>query len=125
IMTDLGIADSAGRQASTLPYGIQRKLEIARALACSPKLLLLDEPAAGMNDAETGELGDTIMRVRQDFDVTIILIEHHINLVMGICTKVVVMERGALLASGAPHDIRDNPKVVAAYLGHHRKASRQ
>ncbi|MDR1884693.1 MAG: ABC transporter ATP-binding protein [Synergistaceae bacterium] len=116
----LGISDTANLIASTLPYGLQRKLEIARALACNPRLLLLDEPAAGMNDAEMSELGDTIVRVRQNFDVTIILIEHHIKLVMGICTNLVVMERGALLAEGKPNDIQNDERVVAAYLGRPR-----
>jgi len=120
IMNDLDIAGEAERQAGTLPYGIQRKLEIARGLACSPKLLLLDEPAAGMNDAETRELGETIKRVRRNFGVTIILIEHHINLVMDICSHVVVMERGALLTAGAPRDIRGDDKVTDAYLGRPR-----
>ena len=122
-MRDLDIAGETSRPAGTLPYGIQRKLEIARALACSPKLLLLDEPAAGMNDAETRELGETIERVRRDFDVAIILIEHHINLVMDICSHVVVMERGALLSAGTPRDIRDDDRVTDAYLGRHRQAS--
>jgi ABC-type branched-subunit amino acid transport system ATPase component len=117
IMDEIGIADAAGGQASTLPYGLQRKLEIARALACSPNLLLLDEPAAGMNDAETRELGATIERVRRNFGVSIILIEHHINLVMDICTRLVVMERGALLASGASDEIRRDERVVESYLG--------
>jgi ABC-type branched-subunit amino acid transport system ATPase component len=124
IMRDMRIEESADRQASTLPYGLQRKLEIARALACGPKLLLLDEPAAGMNDAETHELGETITRVRRDFGVTIILIEHHINLVMDICAHVVVMERGSLLASGSAEEIRDNPKVIEAYLGNRGRARR-
>ncbi|MDR3354161.1 MAG: ABC transporter ATP-binding protein [Synergistaceae bacterium] len=120
IMKNIGIEDSAHRIASTLPYGIQRKLEIARAIACSPSLLLLDEPAAGMNDAETRELGETIVRVRNDFDVTILLIEHHISLIMDICAHIVVMERGALLASGSPDEIREDPLVVEAYLGRRR-----
>jgi ABC-type branched-subunit amino acid transport system ATPase component len=117
IMDEIGISDAADRQASTLPYGLQRKLEIARALACSPVLLLLDEPAAGMNDAETRELGATIEKVRGNFGVSIILIEHHINLVMDICTHLVVMERGALLASGDSSDIRRDERVIESYLG--------
>ncbi|MDR3164653.1 MAG: ABC transporter ATP-binding protein [Synergistaceae bacterium] len=121
IMEELGIERFASFQASNLPYGMQRKLEIARALACSPKVLLLDEPAAGMNDAETHELGETIKRALEDFGVTILLIEHHINLVLDICTHVVVMERGALLAHGTPGDIRENPAVVEAYLGRRRR----
>jgi branched-chain amino acid transport system ATP-binding protein len=117
IMDGLGISDVADRQAATLPYGLQRKLEIARALACAPCLLLLDEPAAGMNDSETRELGDTILKVRDKFDVSIILIEHNINLVMNICTRLVVIDRGALLAMGSPQEIKDDARVVEAYLG--------
>jgi ABC-type branched-subunit amino acid transport system ATPase component len=117
IMEGLGIIDTADKMASTLPYGLQRKLEIARALACAPRLLLLDEPAAGMNDAETRELGEAIVKTRGNFGVTIILIEHHINLVMDICTHIVVMERGALLASGTPQQVKDDERVVEAYLG--------
>jgi branched-chain amino acid transport system ATP-binding protein len=124
-MSDLGIEDAADRQASTLPYGLQRKLEIARALAGSPKLILLDEPAAGMNDGETAELGETIIRVARDFAVTALIIEHHINLVMDICSHVVVMERGALLASGAPDEIRGDPRVIEAYLGRRHGRARQ
>ena len=126
ILGEMGLTETADRVASTLPYGLQRKLEIARALACmpvghasesGPRLLLLDEPAAGMNEAETHELGDTILKVRKDFDVTILLIEHHISLVMKICAHIVVMDRGALLAEGAPQAIRNDERVVAAYLG--------
>jgi branched-chain amino acid transport system ATP-binding protein len=116
-MDEIGISDVAGRQASTLPYGLQRKLEIARALACLPALLLLDEPAAGMNDAETRELGATIEKVRRNFGVSIILIEHHINLVMDVCEHIVVMERGTLLASGSSKDVRGDERVVESYLG--------
>ncbi|MDR3255289.1 MAG: ABC transporter ATP-binding protein [Synergistaceae bacterium] len=125
IMEDVGVADVSDRQASTLPYGLQRKLEIARALACAPRLLLLDEPAAGMNDAETRELGESIVKVQKDFDVTIILIEHHINLVMDICGHIVVMERGALLAKGSPSEIRSDGRVVAAYLGRPRERKKR
>jgi ABC-type branched-subunit amino acid transport system ATPase component len=128
ILGEMGLADAADRVASTLPYGLQRKLEIARALACmptgvtgsQPRLLLLDEPAAGMNEAETHELGETILKVREDFDVTILLIEHHISLVMRVCTHLVVMDRGALLAEGTPLAVRNDESVVAAYLGRPR-----
>jgi ABC-type branched-subunit amino acid transport system ATPase component len=126
VMKDMGLLEAAHRPASTLPYGLQRKLEIARALACGllvqgARLLLLDEPAAGMNDAETRELARLIVKVRKDFDVTVILIEHHIDLVMDICTRVVVMDRGALLAEGPPDAIRSDERVVAAYLGRPRE----
>jgi len=135
ILDDMGLADAEDRTASTLPYGSQRKLEIARALACmplvehssgaKPRLLLLDEPAAGMNEAETHELGETIVKVRKDFDVTILLIEHHISLVMDISTHIVVMDRGALLAEGTPQAVRSDERVVAAYLGHSHKRKRR
>ncbi|MDR1874761.1 MAG: ABC transporter ATP-binding protein [Synergistaceae bacterium] len=125
IMEALDIADVADRNAFTLPYGQQRKLEVARALACAPKLLLLDEPAAGMNDAETEELAGTIEKVRRNFDVTIILIEHHISLVMSICTYIVVMDRGALLASGTPREVREDERVVEAYLGRRRTGGKR
>ena len=103
--------------ASNLPYGKQRKLEIARALATEPKLLLLDEPAAGMNPTETAELMETIKIVREKFSVAILLIEHDMKLVMGICEKIAVLNFGTVLAFGTPEEIRNNPDVVAAYLG--------
>ena len=103
--------------ACNLPYGKQRKLEIARALATNPKLLLLDEPAAGMNPHETRELMDTVRYLRDNFDVTILLIEHDMKLVMGICEKIAVLNFGTVLAFGTPEEIRNNPDVVAAYLG--------
>lgn len=103
--------------ASNLPYGKQRKLEIARALATSPKLLLLDEPAAGMNPNETQELMDTIRFVRDNFDQTILLIEHDMRLVSGICEELTVINFGRLLAQGATKDVLSNPEVITAYLG--------
>lgn len=103
--------------ASNLPYGKQRKLEIARALATSPKLLLLDEPAAGMNPNETLELMDTIRFVRDNFDQTILLIEHDMRLVSGICEELTVINFGRLLAQGATKEVLDNPEVITAYLG--------
>ncbi len=125
IMEKTGVADRAAQIASTLPYGLQRRLEIARALACRPKLLLLDEPAAGMNDAETRELAATVAQVREAFGVTVLLIEHHIDFVMDICAHVVVMERGALLAEGTPQEIRSDGRVIAAYLGRPRERKRR
>ncbi len=121
LMDAMGIADTAQLVSSTLPYGLQRKLEIARALACAPKLLLLDEPAAGMNDAETHELAQTLVRVQKNFSVSILLIEHHINLVMDICSHIVVMERGRLLAEGPPREIRGDERVITAYLGRRKR----
>lgn len=112
-----GLEEFANVKASNLPYGKQRKLEIARALATSPKLLLLDEPAAGMNPTETAELMETIKLVREKFSIAILLIEHDMKLVMGICEKIVVLNFGTTLAFGTPEEIRNNPDVVAAYLG--------
>ena len=103
--------------ASNLPYGKQRKLEIARALATNPKLLLLDEPAAGMNPNETKELMDTIRFVRDEFDMTILLIEHDMKLVAGICEKLTVLNFGQVLAEGNTAEVLQNPQVITAYLG--------
>ena len=104
-------------KAANLPYGKQRKLEIARALATDPKLILLDEPAAGMNPNETAELMETIELVRQRFHVTVLLIEHDMKLVSGICEYLYVLNLGRLLAEGAPSEVLSNPEVVTAYLG--------
>lgn len=103
--------------ASNLPYGKQRKLEIARALATEPKLLLLDEPAAGMNPNETQELMDTIRFVRDNFDMTILLIEHDMKLVSGICEELTVLNFGRVLAQGETSEVLNNPEVITAYLG--------
>ena len=103
--------------AKNLPYGEQRELEIVRALASKPKLLLLDEPAAGMNPQETHELMEMIAFIRKEFDVTILLIEHDMKLVMGICEKILVLDYGRVIASGKPEEIRSNPQVIKAYLG--------
>lgn len=104
-------------RACNLPYGQQRKLEICRAMAASPKILLLDEPAAGMNPIETQELMDTIRTIRRRFGVSILLIEHDMKLVMGICERIYVLNYGRVIASGTPDQIRNDPEVVAAYLG--------
>ena len=104
-------------EASNLPYGAQRRLEIARALATNPKILLLDEPAAGMNPQETDELMRTIKFVRDNFNISILLIEHDMSLVMGICEKIYVLNYGMLLAEGSPDEVKNNPDVIKAYLG--------
>jgi len=112
-----GMADKENVLASNLPYGQQRKLEIARALATGPKLLLLDEPAAGMNPQETEELMHTIRFIKDNFKVSILLIEHDMKLVMGICERIVVVDYGKIIAKGSPDEIRKNPAVIKAYLG--------
>ena len=112
-----GLENEASTLADNLPYGKQRKLEIARALATNPKLLLLDEPAAGMNPSETQELMDTIRFVRDNFDMTILLIEHDMKLVSGICEEVTVLNFGRELAQGKTSDVLNNPEVIKAYLG--------
>ncbi len=112
-----GLEQEAHYKASNLPYGKQRKLEIARALATKPKLLLLDEPAAGMNPNETEELMQTIRFVRDNFDMTILLIEHDMRLVAGICEQVTVLNFGTVLAQGETEQVLNDPKVITAYLG--------
>ncbi|HYI11218.1 MAG TPA: ABC transporter ATP-binding protein [Thermoanaerobaculia bacterium] len=112
-----GLSSRAENEAKNLPYGDQRRLEIARALAAKPKLLLLDEPAAGLNDSETLALMETIHDIRDRFDIAILLIEHNMELVMGICERIVVLNFGKTIATGTPEEIRSNDAVIEAYLG--------
>ena len=117
LLEKVGLADLSQEKASSLPYGLQRKLEIARALATNPQLLLLDEPAAGMNPKETEDLTHFIRQIRDEFDLTILLIEHHMQVVMDISNRIYVLDYGVTIAEGTPVEIQNNERVIQAYLG--------
>ena len=118
------MCDVAGAEAGSLPYGAQRRLEIVRALATHPKIILLDEPAAGMNPSETAELMENIRRIRDNFNIAVMLIEHDMNLVMNICEGICALDHGKVIAKGSPDEIKSNAKVIEAYLGKKKEADK-
>lgn len=117
LLEEVGLLEHKDKIASSLPYGMQRRLEIARALATNPKLILLDEPAAGMNEDESEKLSDFVKNIRDTKNVTIVIIDHHMDVIMSICEQITVLNFGTMLAEGTPEKIQNNPEVIAAYLG--------
>ena len=122
LLAEMGLGHLAGEKAGSLPYGQQRRLEIARALATRPKLILLDEPAAGMNPAETESLMELIIKIRREYGLTVLLIEHDMTFVMGICERLKVLDYGHTIAEGTPQEIQNNERVIQAYLGERHRA---
>lgn len=123
LLSFFGMENMANMQAGSLPYGAQRRLEIARALATHPGIILLDEPAAGMNPSETAELMENIRRIRDEFQIAVMLIEHDMSLVMNICEGICVLDHGKVIAKGSPEEIKANPAVIEAYLGKKKEAN--
>lgn len=123
LLSFFGMENMANIQAGSLPYGAQRRLEIARALATHPGIILLDEPAAGMNPSETAELMENIRRIRDEFQIAVMLIEHDMSLVMNICEGICVLDHGKVIAKGSPEEIKANPAVIEAYLGKKKEAN--
>ena len=117
LLAEVGLSDQRDQKANNLPYGMQRRLEIARALATRPKVILLDEPAAGMNEEESAKLSEFIREIRDKKDVTVVIIDHHMDVIMAICDQISVLNFGTLLAEGRPEEIQNNPDVISAYLG--------
>ena len=117
LLKEVGLYEMRDQRANNLPYGMQRRLEIARALAVRPQIILLDEPAAGMNEEESAQLSEFIRTIRDTKEITVVIIDHHMDVIMSICDKISVLNFGTLLAAGKPWEIQNNPEVISAYLG--------